>query len=348
MGSDRYGRVVMVVLDGFGPEFVSPERTPAILDLARSGTIAPAGGLADLVASTGPGHATLLTGAPSTVHGVLANRLFDEDCAPTEEVSVRVPTIIRRARSAGRKTAILVSDPDILNTVHGNEADFSWPGAKDIAGGADAKTGYMPDSHTVEVVLEAVRDGYDLIVVQLQQTDTAAHASGIDTPLARTAHEAADRAVGEIADALSSDWERSLLVVVSDHRAENVIETTPVRLAAALDGVAAVIEDGSAALIRPLVPDLGPVLARARACPGVAAVLSLDGAHLVAWSEPGLVFGRERPITTRASHGNGTTRPCLTLVAGGHPLATEVGARIRRTPPPLRLWAGIAAHVLNV
>jgi hypothetical protein len=347
MSSDRAGRVIIVVLDGFGPEFVSPERTPGILRVAQSGAIAPAGGLADLVASTGPGHATLLTGVPSPVHGVLANRLFDEDSMPTEDVSVRVPTIIHRAKTAGRSTAIVVSDPDILNTVHGKQADLSWPSPADLADGADAKTGYMPDHRTVDVVFDAVRDGYDLIVTQLQQTDTAAHASGIDSPLAREAHRAADQAVEEIARSLSSDWKRSLLIVVSDHRAENVVETKPVRLAAALEGAAAVIEDGSAALVRPIVEDLGIVLARARTCPGVAAILPLDGEHLVAWSEPGLVFGRDRPITTQASHGNGTTRPCLALVTGGHPLAVEVGARIQRTPPPLYLWAGIAAQVLN-
>jgi hypothetical protein len=347
MNSDPTGRVAIIVLDGFGPEFVSPERTPGILRAAQSGAIAPAGGLADLVASTGPGHATLLTGVPSPVHGVLANRLFDGRGFPTEDVSVRVPTIIHWAKAAGRSTAIAVSDPDILNTVHGKRADFSWPNPAELADGADQTTGYMPDYRTVDVVLDAVRDGYDLIIAQLQQTDTAAHASGIDSPFAREAHRAADHAVEQIAASLTRDWKRSLLIVVSDHRAENVVDTNPVRLAAALDGIAAVIEDGSAALVRPIVEDLGVVLAQARTCPGVAAILPLDGEHLVAWSEPGLVFGRDRPITTQASHGNGTTRPCLALVTGGHPLAAEVGARIRRTPPPLHLWAGIAAQVLN-
>lgn len=348
MSSNPAARVVMIVLDAFGPEFVSPDRTPAIMRLAESGAIAPAGGLADMVASTGPGHATFLTGVPSTVHGVLANRLFDARFMPTEDVVVRVPTIIRRTKKAGRSTAIAVSDPDILNTVQGKDADHCWPSEATVAGLADAKTGYMPDHLTVNIVLKAIQDGYDLIVAQLQQTDTAAHASGIDSQLARDSHRAADEAVGEIAEALGRDWERSLLVVVSDHRAENVVQSEPVRLAAALEGIASVIEDGSAALVRPTGHDLGALLAHARTCWGVAAITPLDDQHFVAWSEPGLVFGRERPITTQACHGNGTTRPSLALIAGGHPLVAEVGACMRRIPPPLKMWATVAARALEV
>src|SRR5262249_33575471 len=103
--SGRRGRVVALVLDGCGPECARPGLTPNLLRLAESGGMAPAGGLADLVASTGPGHASLLTGVRSTVHGVLANRILDERGLPTEAVSVAVPTVIDRAREAGCSTA---------------------------------------------------------------------------------------------------------------------------------------------------------------------------------------------------------------------------------------------------
>ena len=348
MAANLKARVVMIVLDALGPEFISAQRTPAIVRLAQSGAIAPAGGLADLVASTGPGHATFLTGEPSTVHGVLANRLFDAQLEPTEDVVVRVPTIMRRTKISGASTASAVSDPDILNTIRGKEADLCWPSSAIVTEFADAETGYMPDQLTVNTVLEAIGEGYDLIVAQLQQPDTAAHAAGIDSDLARDSHHAADNAVKDIAEALRGDWKRSVLIVVSDHRAENVVQSEPVRLAAALEGMAAVIEDGSAALVRPADGDVGRMLSLARVCPGVASITPLDQHHFVAWSEPGLVFGRDRPITTRAAHGNGTTRPCLALVAGGHPLVAEVGERIRRSPPPLSMWAKVAARALDV
>jgi hypothetical protein len=67
-------------------------------------------------------------------------------------------------------------------------------------------------------------------------------------------------------------------------------------------------------------------------------VTSLDEAHLVAWSGPGRAFGRERAIATHATHGNGTTRPCVAVVAGGNPLVPLLAERMRRAPPPLRSW----------
>jgi predicted AlkP superfamily pyrophosphatase or phosphodiesterase len=54
VASVRRGRVVMLVLDGLGPEFVMGERTPNLIALARRGGIAPAGGVSDLLASTHP------------------------------------------------------------------------------------------------------------------------------------------------------------------------------------------------------------------------------------------------------------------------------------------------------
>jgi Type I phosphodiesterase / nucleotide pyrophosphatase len=341
------GRVVILVLDALGPEFVSSERTPNLVRLARAGGIAPAGGLADLVASTGPGHAALLTGEPSTVHGVLANRIVDEQGQPVTDVRVRVPTILRRARDAGCSTAIVAGDPDILNTVQGDEAHLAWPGPADLAARADSTSPYLPDIATLEAAFAAVRDGYDLVVVQFQDVDTIAHASGIESELSREAQTAADAAAGELAAALGRDWPRTLLVVVSDHRAESVVTTEPVRLAAALAGLADVAEDGSAALVRP-TGDIVDVLARARTCPGVGAITPLDERHLVAWGEPGRVFGHDRPVFTRAAHGNGTTRPCVAIVSGGHPVVASLAAQIRICPPPLTLWAHVAAEVLSI
>ena len=79
--------------------------------------MAPLGGIAELVASTGPNHATLLTGAPLAGHGVLANRVFAPDGGIDADPRVRIPTLLDRAKAAGRRTVIAASDPDILNTV---------------------------------------------------------------------------------------------------------------------------------------------------------------------------------------------------------------------------------------
>ena len=119
-------RVILLVLDGCGPEFAQAEEMPALRELAAAGGLAPAGGLADLIASTGPGHATLLTGERPAVHGVLANRLYDGDGGIRLDVRAAVPSILDLAQAAGRSVRAAASDPDILLTVSAETA--AWPG----------------------------------------------------------------------------------------------------------------------------------------------------------------------------------------------------------------------------
>jgi len=348
MTSIRKGRAVILVLDALGPEFVEAGRMPWLARLADRGAMAPLGGLAELVASTGPCHATLLTGLPLALHRVLANRTFDADGGIDADPRVRVPTLMDRAKAAGRRVAIAASDPDILVTVNGHGADLAWPKAADIDVLGLPRAKYLPDEATAETLADAVRSGHDLIVGQLQGVDTAVHAFGIDAPETRAAQATLDDIVGALTSALQDSWENTLLVVVSDHRAEDIVNSEPVRLANALSGQAEILEDGSAALVRPHDGKLAEVLACAVATDGVAGLCPIDRRHLVAWCEPGRAFGRGREIAVVGCHGNLTTRPCVAVVAGGHPAAAAAGAAIRRAPPSLRLWAGVAAAALAI
>src|SRR5690348_9541164 len=95
-------RVILLVLDGCGPEFALTPEMPAVAELAASGGMAPGGGIADLIASTAPSHATLLTGERPAVHGVLANRLDDAEDGIGLDVRSRISSILDLAHSAGR------------------------------------------------------------------------------------------------------------------------------------------------------------------------------------------------------------------------------------------------------
>lgn len=348
MSSLRTGRVVILVLDALGPEFVDAGRMPWLSRLADRGAAARVGGVAELVASTGPCHATLLTGVSLARHGVLANRVFGPDGTIDADPRVKVPTLLDRAKAAGRRTAIAASDPDILNTVNGHSADLAWPTTLDISRYGVPRPKYLPDTATAETLVAAVQSGHELIVGQLQGVDTAVHRHGIDGSETRAARAQLDDIVGHLTSALADGWSDTLFVVVSDHRAEDVADQDPVRLAEALSGLADVLEDGSAALVRPYEGKLAAVLARAIAADGVAGTCPLDDKHLVAWCEPGRVFGRERKIAMAASHGNLTTRPCVTVVAGGHPSVAAAAAAVRRAPPSLRMWAPVAAAALAI
>src|SRR5262249_32710289 len=115
-------RAVVVVLDAVGPEFVREAEMPGLARLARTGGCALAGGLAGSVASPAPGHASLLTGAPENVHGVLANRLWRPDGEVTDRLVAAGPTLHGRVRAAGLTSSLFAGDPDVLNTVRGTEA----------------------------------------------------------------------------------------------------------------------------------------------------------------------------------------------------------------------------------
>jgi predicted AlkP superfamily pyrophosphatase or phosphodiesterase len=340
-------RVILLVLDGCGPEFAQAEEMPALRELAAAGGLAPAGGLADLIASTGPGHATLLTGERPAVHGVLANRLYDDNGGIRLDVRAMVPSILDLAQAAGRSVRAAASDPDILLTVNAETAAWAWPDRAAVLALAEDSTGYLPDELTAEKVVKAVADGTDLIFAQLQDIDTAAHEAGLDSERSSTARRRANQAVARILKAARPDWQRTVLIVLSDHRMENVVSERPVELATALAGMARVMEDGSGALIEPRDMDAsGAVCAATLDLPGIGGIARLTARHFAAWTTPGLVFGRGTPIRTRASHGNATTRPCLTVVGGGHPAVAPLARRLRRTPPPLHIWGSVVRRLL--
>ncbi len=343
-----HAKVVLVVIDAFGPEYMDGEQTPAMAALAAAGGHAPAGGLSDLISSTGPGHATLLTGTRPVVHGLLANRLFGPDGEIRRGVRAQVPSIFQTLQAEGYGVRAVVGDPNILITVNIDGADWTWPDAETRASKANPATTYMPDPVTTDAAVEAIGEGSDFLFVHLQDVDSIAHRTGVDSEASRVARQVADASIARIAEALRPDWDRTMLIVLSDHRTENVTSSEPVRLAAALAGYARVVDDGSGALVEPLPGiDPGHVLIRALAVPGVAGIGQLASNHFAVSAEPGRAFGREDPITTLAQHGSWTARPCLSVVGGGHPAVSILAERLLKTAPPLHIWAGVIRAVLS-
>lgn len=339
--------IVVCVLDAVGPEYLRSGALPRLDALAREGAAAEAGGLSGLVASTAPGHADLIAGRPAREHGVLANRLWGANGEITDRLQVAGPTLLSHCTEAGFRAAVLTGDPDVLFTVRANEAAYAWPSEDLKTSLADPATGYLPDGLVLERALVAIEAAYDVIIMQLQEPDTAAHAVGLDGELSHAARASCDQAVATIARALRAKWDDTILCVLSDHRAEEVLSREPVRLAACLEGLADVIEDGSAAIVRPYQWTLDRVLEAAHHIDGMAGFVSIGAGLLVGSAEPGRVFGRDGPITTRAAHGNITTRPTLAVVAGGHPAVVRIGDRIRSGPPPLTYWANAIWEVLD-
>src|SRR5262249_13949144 len=139
------------------------------------------------------------------------------------------------------------------------------------------------------------------------------------------------------------------IILLSEHRLENVVSPQPVELATALDGLARVVEDGSGALIEPLDQVMaGAVCSRALDVEGVAGIARLAHRLPAAWTQPGLRSGRGGLGRGGASHGNASTRPCLAVVGGGHPAVPHLARRLKRAPPPLHIWGGVLRRLLAI
>jgi predicted AlkP superfamily pyrophosphatase or phosphodiesterase len=244
--TSRSSRLVVVSVDGMRPDlYRRPEefrlKIPNLLELVK------AGASADAVESiypttTYPAHATLVTGAPPSVHGIYSH-LASLD--PTEKArpwrwfaaALRVPALWDIVRATGRKTAAIswpvsagaaidYNIPEIWDPAtadpqqdYATAARHSTPGVfpevlkvlQPLFGSA------TPDRLRSEAAL-CLWHRYrpELLLVHFVHYDQLAHKFGPASPQALAAIERADDEIGRIREGLA-EAEPFTLVVVSDH-----------------------------------------------------------------------------------------------------------------------------------
>jgi len=239
------GRVILLSVDGLRPDiYRAPEslhRFPNILALEKAGASAEA--VETIYPSTTyPAHATIVTGLPPRAHGVYSH-LASLD--PTEKARpwcwfapmLKAPTLWDVARASSRRTAALSwpvsagaaidhNIPEIWNpAVADPHKDFETP-ARYATPGLFAEVAQVlmpimgnadPDHLRGEAALYLWNHYQpDLLMVHFVWYDSMAHTFGPASPEALKALESADRAIGKIRDAISSD-RATTLVVLSDH-----------------------------------------------------------------------------------------------------------------------------------
>ncbi len=271
-------KLVLLSVDGLRPDiYRAPEsqhRFPNILELES------AGASADTVetiypSTTYPAHATIVTGVPPRTHGIYSH-LASLD--PTEKARpwcwfapvLKAPTLWDVARASGRRTAALSwpvsadaaidhNIPEIWNpAVADPHKDFETPARyatpalfaevaqvlMPILGKAD------PDELRGEAALYLWNHYQpDLLIVHFVWYDSQAHTFGPASAEALAALESADRAIGKIRDAISSD-PSTALVVLSDHGFVPVEKEAAPLVILAERGLFARGADGSFALRR--------------------------------------------------------------------------------------------------
>ncbi len=189
-------RLILITVDGLRPDAISPEATPAIDALRRSGIHAEKA-INDLPSATLPNHATLLTGLVGDVHGLVAN--FD---LPGR---IAYPTLFDFVANAGMRSAFFASKskldylapPDVVETVR--------------------TIGELEP--LVDELLTHIRsDGPDVIFVHLREPDSTGHQFGWMSSAYFDALRLSDQQVERIVSAAQSDLSRNTyFVLTADH-----------------------------------------------------------------------------------------------------------------------------------
>ena len=231
-------RVVMIIIDALPHRHVGAALTPNIWRQASEGARAPDGGRSLPMSVTYANHAAFVTGVDPSETGVYGNHTWidGEGWVPSPKAGPRAATLFDRVAAAGGRSVTVVGDHKLVAQMGGDRADEVWPPGGWIPDGiARCEFGYPADAAVVAAVRSIDLDA-DLVVLHLNQPDTTSHLYGPDSPQAIEQYGASDGAYGELIDALSDGWENTVVITLSDHDQETIVDQTPVALADALVG----------------------------------------------------------------------------------------------------------------
>ncbi len=340
-------RVAFVILDAFPFRGVDEKQTPSLARLREQGGWAREGGRAELSASTYPNHATFVTGAAPIDHGVLTSMvLVDGGFQSAQEVGPRGPTLFTRCREAGRRSVAVFGDQNLVGVCGAQQADAHWPPGGVLPEDAPrGGLGYGADEAVLSGLEQVDVDSADLLVVQLDEVDTARHLFGPGPGVPEVAQQCrrTDAALGQVIERLAPRWDDTILIAVSDHDHESVrpgaIDLAAEARASGLDVL--VQHDGTAALV------VGDVEAsELLELPGVSGETAIAPGVYVVWGDEGQQFGIDWGL--KAQHGSPRTAGQLAVVGGGHPRVAELARWVEAGPPPAAAWADRVADLLDL
>lgn len=356
-------RALMLLVDGFDPAYVQPERMPRLAALMRAGA-ATLDGRGVLPSLTNVNHVSLLTGTFPERHGLSTNFYFDRATwreVFMDQVSfVREPLLFERLQAAGWSTALVTAKAKLTRLL-GRGLDHcvdiqSHPETYRAAAGAP------PDIFTLEINLWVLRMARQVAVrarpdfLYVATTDYPQHKLAPDAPEMHAYLAESDAALGALLDAY--DLDRTVVVLTADHGMNaKTRAVSPVRVLAEA-GIAAhgvpLIRDGLFAHHRDLggalylyfrdpgvAPEARAVLAQT---PGIEEVALREEAaardrlppdrvgDLVCWGARDVALGIwgegpvERPERELRSHGSRHEQRIPMLMAGP---GVRAGAAIR-------------------
>ena len=329
-------RVVFAILDAFPYDLVSRAHAPVLAALAEEGGRARDGGRAVLTASTYPNHASFVTGVAPDAHRILTSRALEDGVwRPAQEVGPAARTLFDECRDAGLRSVGVFGDQNLVHVCGATEADAHWPPQGALPDGTPrGRLGYGADRAVVEAIDDLGVAEADLVVLQLDETDTARHLYGPDAPESLEQCRATDAAFGLVLERFRARWHETVVIAVSDHDNEAVspgaIDLNAEARARGLD--VHVEHDGTACL----------VIGRATrqevlGLPSVIGAERLSAESWVVWGEPGTQYGYDWGL--KGQHGSPRTTKQLAVVGGGHPEAAGLARWLAAHAPLATEWA---------
>lgn len=314
-------RILIIVVDGLRPDYVTREAMPRLVRLGERGIVFTAHHSV-VPTVTRVNGSSLVTGAYPETHGLLGNAIYipsvsgtrvldtgaREDLQEVERAEghlLTAPSLGEILEGAGKKLLAVGSGTTgsayVLNQAATNRAiihsDYVLPA--DLSARVLQRLGPVPPRGTPNTAQHRrAVDAYlafgiddlraDVTIVWLNDPDATAHAKGIGSAPARESIAAVDTEIGRIEDGLKAKGllERTDVIVTTDHGFST--HTGGFRLEALVEPFAERLPDGS----RDIVVAEGAVHIRGHADPARTARIV---AALQKRPEVGAIFTRPRP-----------------------------------------------------
>lgn len=222
MPRGRPRKALVFLIDGFGPEYLQPERMPRLAALMRAGA-STRRGQGVLPSLTNVNHISLLTGTYPERHGLSANCYYDratgEEVFMEQVAFVREPLLFERLRAAGWSTALVTAKAKLTRLLR-----RGLDHAIDMTSHPEslrARVGPPPDIFTLEINLWVLRMAREVAVelapdlLYVATTDYPEHRLPPEDPEMRAHLAATDEAIGRILDAC--DLDETVVILTADH-----------------------------------------------------------------------------------------------------------------------------------
>lgn len=336
--------VYVIVVDGMRPDELRPDLTPMLTALAAGGVHYP-NATAINIAETLPNHTAMMTGVYPARSGVPANSVYDPAIDKKRDLDrasdLQTSTVLDRVRIELGLTTASVLSKEYLHGLFGDRASVVWDPQPLLPG-----TEHAPDNCTIDALIRIVGESSPrLSFTNLGDVDRVGHLdlSGPSIRIARTAALAnTDNQVRRFVDFLhdTGRWNRSILIMLSDHSMDWSVPTRlvgldrPLNADPLLAGKIRIAQNGGADLIYFVGPEPERAEAVRRIQEIVGAVDGVESTHLpaefnlggnagdvVAFCSPGWRFSDPTPLSNPipGNHGHAVTLPIPFFLSGGHP-----------------------------